>query len=79
MNNDNLEIVACNLAELLNERWKCFDLTLLQGIFDTITEHLKIQYSLDYVDSLGADVRARLFESLLLVHCHPISGQLGNN
>ncbi|KAH7723216.1 rap/ran-GAP family protein [Aphelenchoides avenae] len=76
VHNDNLEIVACNIGDVLNERWKCLDLPLLGTIFDMITEHLKIQYSLGYVDSLGADVRIRIFESLLLVHCHPITGQL---
>lgn len=77
--NDNLEIVTCGIEELLNERWVSFDGALIQSIFDILIEHLKQQYNLGLVGSVGADIRARIFESLLLLQCRPFTQQLGRN
>lgn len=75
--NDNLEIMACGIAELLNERWASFDLALIENIFNILIDHLNQQYNAELINMVGADVRVRIFDSLLLVQCHPFTHQLG--
>uniref|UniRef100_A0A914C549 Rap-GAP domain-containing protein n=1 Tax=Acrobeloides nanus TaxID=290746 RepID=A0A914C549_9BILA len=74
--NDNLEVVATSIGDVLNERWKSFDIGLINMIFAMLFRHIQLQYFNGFIQEIGADVRARIFESLLLVHCDPLTGQL---
>lgn len=74
---DNLEIMACCFCDLLNERWSALDAELVEMVVGLLIEHLKMHYSLGLNDVVGADVRCRLFELLLLVQMEPSTKQLG--
>lgn len=74
--NDNLEVVAASIGDVLNERWKSFDINLINMLFAMLIRHIQLQYFNEFKNEIGADVRARIFESLLLVHCDPLTGQM---
>ncbi|KAI6196352.1 hypothetical protein M3Y94_01098900 [Aphelenchoides besseyi] len=77
LGNDNLEVAAAGINELLDERWTAFDLVMVETIFKIIITHLELHYVKMNSLATGCDVRMRLFESLLLIASHPTNGQLG--
>lgn len=77
MDNDNLEVSACLLSELLDERWAVLDINMAETIFDIMIKHLELHYTKMNASTSGCEVRKRIFESLLLFQSHPLNGQIG--
>lgn len=77
MDNDNLEVSACLLSEVLDERWALLDMEMAEAIFNIMISHLKLQYTKTNGSTSGCEVRKRIFESLLLFQSHPLNGQIG--
>lgn len=77
LENDNLEVATCYLSELLDERWACFDMDIIDTIFNIMIRHLELNYIKTNGSTCGCEVRQRLFESLLLFSSHPLNGQIG--
>ncbi|KAI1709848.1 tuberin domain-containing protein [Ditylenchus destructor] len=75
-NLENLEIIACNFGDLLNERWTSLDAHLIRTIHNVLIEHAKMYFNLGVVDFVAADVRSRIFDALLSMLAHPFSQQL---
>lgn len=61
MDNDNLEVSACLLAELLDERFAGMTLEMVDTIFNFIIRHLELHY-IKNGSTTGCEVRMRLFE-----------------
>jgi hypothetical protein len=59
--NDNLEVSACLLAELLDERFAAMTMEMLETILNLIIRHLELHYIKNGSTS-GCEVRMRLFE-----------------
>lgn len=73
-----MEVAACLLSELLDERWAMLDEKMVECIFNIMIRHLELHYIKMKDSSLvGCEVRKRLYESLLLFSSHPTNGQIG--